>query len=170
MELLGQIIGMIALGTSIICYQFNSPRKILILQIVMSALFALNLALIGAFSGAAMNVLGICRALVFYQREKRKWARSPFWVGFFIAATVAITVFTFESWVDIFPLAGTIFTTIALSMTDAAKIRLWTLPSPPCWLTYNVLNGNIGGILNEIFVISSIVVGMFRFDRKKKAR
>lgn len=167
-EILGQIIGILALIVTIVCYQFNTQKKILISQIAASCLFILNLALLGAISGALLNVHGICRALVYYQKEKHKWARSPLWVIFFILAAVGITVATYQSWVDILPLIGTVFTTIALSMTDAAKIRLLTLPSPPCWLTYHLLNGNIGGTLNEVFVIGSIVVGMLRLDRKKK--
>lgn len=168
-EILGQILGILALLVTIICYQLNSQKKILIAQIAASSLFILNLALLGAISGALLNVHGICRALIFYQKEKHPWARSNLWVLFFILAAAAITFFTYQSWVDILPFVGTVFTTIALSMTDPGKIRLLTLPSPPCWLTYHLLNGNIGGTLNEIFVIGSVLVGMFRLDRKKKA-
>jgi len=167
-EILGQIFGIIALIVTIVCYQFNTQKKILISQIAASCLFILNLALLGALSGALMNVHGICRALVYYQKGKHKWAESSLWVIFFITAAAVITLLTFESWVDILPFVGTVFTTISLSMTDAAKIRLLTLPSPPCWLTYHLMSGNIGGTLNEVFVICSIVVGMIRLDRKKK--
>jgi len=169
-EIFAQAFGIAALIVSIVCYQLNSQKKILVAQIVASCMFIVNLALLGALSGAFMNVHGICRALVFYQKEKHAWARSRIWVVLFIIAAVAITIFTYKSPLDILPLIGMVFTTVALSMTDAAKIRLLTLPSPPCWFIYHLMNGNIGGTLNEIFVISSIVVGMLRLDRSKNSK
>ncbi len=166
-QIVGQVIGILALCVTIICYQFNSQKKILIMQILASVLFTVNLALLGGISGALLNIHGICRALVFYQRGRRKWADSRFWVGFFIAAGAACVAATYQSLLDILPLIGTVFTTIALYMTDPRKIRLTTIPSPPCWFIYHLSNGNIGGVLNEIFVISSIIVAMLRYDFKK---
>ena len=48
MELIAQILGLMALGTNIICYQLNEKKKILIVQIIASVLWVLNLFLKGA--------------------------------------------------------------------------------------------------------------------------
>ncbi len=166
-QIIAQILGILALGVTIVCYQFNSQKKILAAQMIAATLFTVNLALLGGMSGALLNIHGICRALTFYQRGKHKWADSPFWVWFYIVAAVVCVAVTYKSPVDILPLVGQIFTTISFFMKDAAKIRLFTLPSPPCWFIYHLTTGNIGGTLNEIFVISSIIIGMIRLDRKK---
>lgn len=166
-QIIAQVIGLLALCVTIVCYQFNSPKKILIAQLIASVLFTVNLALLGGMSGALLNIHGICRALTFSQRGRYRWADATlFWVIFYCIAAVVCVAFTYQSPVDLLPLAGQICTTIALSMTNARMIRICTLPSPPCWLTYHLFSGNIGGILNEVFVIVSIVVGMFRLDRK----
>ena len=64
-------------------------------------------------------------------------------------------------------------TTVALAQKDARTIRLLTLPSPPSWFVYNLANGNLGGMANEIFVLSSLLIAILRFDdfrlRKKPA-
>lgn len=172
-NLIAQILGILALVTSIICYQFNSQKKILIAQIVASVLFTVNLALLGGMSGALLNIHGICRALTFYavnsgnnKSETSIRARSRFWAGFYVLAAFICTAVTYQSPLDILPLIGQSCTTVAYSMKDPAKIRRLTLPSPPCWFVYHLSQGNIGGTLNEIFVIASILIGMFRFDRK----
>ncbi len=162
--------GILALIVNIICYQLNSQKKILIAQIVASVMFILNLVLLDAMSGALLNIHGILRALIYAQKGKHRWADSPWWVVGLIALAGGIIALTYHSPLDLLPLVGTVFTTIALSMTDAAKIRLLTLPSPPCWFVYHLTNGNIGGTLNEIFVLGSIVVGMIRLDRPKAKR
>lgn len=168
-EVIAQVIGIAALILTIICYQFNSQKKILLTQICCSILFILNLALLGAWSGALLNIHGIARALVFYQRGRHKWAESNLWVWLFCVLAVVCVGITYQSPLDILPLVGTIFTTISLSKTDPKWIRRLTLPSPPCWFTYHLANHNIGGTLNEVFVFCSIVVAMFRYDRGDKS-
>lgn len=166
-QIIAQIFGILALGVTIICYQLNSQKKILIAQVIASILFMLNLAFLGGMSGALLNIHGICRALTFYQRGRHKWADSPFWIWFYIVAAVVCVAITYKSPLDLLPLVGQICTTTSLFMKDPAKIRLFTLPSPPCWFIYHLANGNIGGTLNEIFVIASIIIAMIRLDRKK---
>lgn len=169
-QIIAQILGILALGVTIVCYQFNSQKKILAAQMIAATLFTVNLALLGGMSGALLNIHGICRALTFYQRGRYKWAdHTTFWVWFYIVAAVVCVAITYQSPLDLLPLIGQIFTTISFSMKDASKIRLFTLPSPPCWFIYHLSTGNIGGTLNEIFVISSIIIGMIRLDRKKPA-
>ena len=139
-------------------YMLGEPGK---------TLFTINLALLGGMSGALLNIHGICRCLTFYQRGRYKWAdKTTFWVWFYCIAAVICVAVTYRSPLDILPLVGQIFTTISFAQKDASKVRLFTLPSPPCWFVYHLSTGNIGGTLNEIFVISSIVVGMIRLDRK----
>ena len=53
------------------------------------------------------------------------------------------------------------------------KIRRFMLFSPPCWFTCHLpADGtpNVGGVLNEIFVLASILVAMFRYDFKKTGK
>ncbi len=168
-EILSQIIGILALCVTIICYQFNDQKKILIMQIIASVLFMTNLALRDAMAGALLNIHGICRALVFYQRGRYKWADSPLWAVLFSVLAVVCVAVTWKSPIDILPAVGTIFTTIAYYMTDPKWIRRITLPSPPMWFVYHLSTMNIGGVLNEIFVTISIVTAMFRYDFRRRS-
>ncbi|MBQ8332906.1 MAG: YgjV family protein [Clostridia bacterium] len=167
LDTLSQIIGIAALCVTIICYQFNDQKKILIMQIIASVLFMTNLALRDAMAGALLNIHGICRALVFYQRGRRKWADSPLWAVFFSVLAIVCVAVTWQSPLDILPAVGTIFTTAAYYMTDPKWIRRLTLPSPPMWFVYHLSSMNIGGVCNEIFVTVSIITAMIRYDFRK---
>ena len=178
LEAAAQVLGIIALILTIICYQFNSQKKILLIQICCAVLFTVNLALLGKWAGSLLNIHGIARALVFYQRGRHKWAESNGWVWLFCVLAgvcVALTALIKGSisFLDILPFVGTVFSTISLSQTDPKKIRRFMLFSPPCWFTYHLLadgTPNIGGVLNEIFVLASILVAMFRYDLKKTGK
>ena len=172
-HIISQILGILAFIMTVICYQFNTQKKILLMQLVCSLLFLANLILNGSYSGALMNVLGFCRCLVFYQRGKHKWADSPWVCVIFCVLAVVCGIVTYSSPVDILPAVGMIFTGISLYMTNPKLIRLFTLPSPPCWFVYHLTASgsvNIGGVLNEVFVTVSVIVAMIRYgDFKKNA-
>lgn len=174
MELFAQILGLMALGANIVCYQLNSKKNILIVQIIASVLFTLNLFFKGAISGTILNIHAIIRLFFYTLKDKHEWARSKWWVVFF-CVTAGICVWaTYKSPIDIIALIGTIATVISFSMSDPAHVRLVTLPSPPCWFLYHLAARNIGGVLNEIFVLSSIIIGAVRYDipayREKKTK
>ena len=38
----------------------------------------------------------------------------------------------------------------------------------PLWVVYDAISGTIGGVINDIFVIVSAIVGIIRFDKTKK--
>ena len=168
LRIIGQVFGILALIGTVVCYQFNSQRRILQMQILCALLFILNLACLGAWAGAFLNVHGIARACVFYQKDRYPWAASEWWTVFFCALAVVCVVLTWRSPIDLLPLVGTVFTTISLSRKDPRRIRFLTLPSPPCWFTYHLLNRNAGGVLNEIFVLSSVIIAMIRYGDFKK--
>ena len=159
----GQILGILGLIGTVVCYQFNSRKKILLMQILCAVLFTLNLSCLGAWSGALLNIHGIARDCVFYQRGRRKWASSDLWVVLFCALAAVCVFVTWRSPLDLLPLIGTVFSTVSLSQAEARRIRLLTLPSPPCWFVYDMASGSIGGCLNEIFVMTSIVIAMIRY-------
>ena len=79
----------------------------------------------------------------------------------------AVVILTYTGIPDALALIGTLCTIYSFSAGDTAKTRLFTLPSPPCWFVYHLMQKNLGGVLNEVFVFSSIIVDMLRLDRKK---
>ena len=61
-----------------------------------------------------------------------------------------------------------LLTTVSNWFQSEKKIRFLTFPSSPCWLIYNILNGSVAGIITEIFVMSSLIIAIIRFDLKKR--
>lgn len=167
-EIISQILGILALLCNIICYQMKAPKKLLFWQITASVIWVLNLGLKGAVAGVLLNIHAVVRLVVYYLANDHKWARSKVWVPVFMVSAAVLIIATYTSYVDILALIGTLFTIYSFSAGDTAKTRLFTLPSPPCWFIYHFSQRNIGGVLNEVFVLGSIIVGMIRMDKMDK--
>ena len=176
MELIAQAIGLAAMAFNISSYQRKSRMGVIGFQLWGSVLFAVNFYLLGATVGAMMNVLSAIRAIVFLNREKLR-ANHPAWLVGFVAAFLlsyglTFTLFGTEATlknllVEFLPVIGMTATTVSFRYTDAKTIRRFGLISSPSWLIYNLFAGSLGAIACEVLSLGSILLGIWRMDRKK---
>ena len=176
MELIAQAIGLAAMAFNITSYQRKTRMGVIGFQLWGSVLFALNFYLLGATVGAMMNVLSAIRAIVFLNREKLR-ANHPAWLVGFVAAFLlsyglTFTLFGTEATlknllVEFLPVIGMTATTVSFRYTDAKTIRRFGLISSPSWLIYNLFAGSLGAIACEVLSLGSILLGIWRMDRKK---
>lgn len=189
MKILIQVIGYAAMFCSIYSFQQNTHKKIIGMQFLANALFMVQYFLLGAFSGAVLNLLAVLRAAVFYHHGKR-WADFTYWPLIFCAAfalfgavtyTLPVTIqpllpstfFTeHRAWIEkilpILPAASMIINTFSFAARKPAITRLTILFSCPGWIIYSFVSGSFGGFFNECFVVLSAVVAIVRYDLLKK--
>ena len=174
MNLIAQLIGIIAMGFNIISYQFKRKRDVLLCQMVGGALFAVNMFMLDAVSGFVLNVLAAIRAVVYICSEKYGWnvkrINLLFMIAFMMSYVSVFTVFDVPVTVvrlviELLPVIGMVALTIGFSKTDAKSIRLYGSISSPSWLVYNCINFSIGGIICETISIISIITAYFRLDK-----
>lgn len=166
MKILTQIIGIAAMAASVYSFQLNKHKHIMIVQIIATALFGIQYYLLGAFTGAMLDAVGVVRDIVFYNKDK-KWASGNVWTVVFSLMMVVFGIVTYQGVASIFMIVSMVFNTITFSFTKPKLVRRTILIASPFMLVYNILTGSIGGIINEIFAEISSVVGMFRHDFKK---
>jgi len=165
-----QLIGFVWTVFILSAFQAKKRSSILLIQLIGAICFMLHFFLLDALSGSIMNGLVAVRSLVFYFRGKKKWADSVVWLPVFIILGVAAIVVTWNGWLSLLPLIGLISTTFAQFSQKPMVVRLLTLPNCPCWLVYNSFAGSISGVITEILIAISIIVGFLRHDVKKKAK
>ena len=121
--------------------------------------------LLGAYTGLALDIVGVLRDVVFYNKDK-KWASSNWWTVFWAASMIVVGIFTYQNWMSLFMMAAMALNTVLFSFTKPKLVRTTILISS--LLVYNILTGSIGGVINELFTEISSVVGIIRYDIKKK--
>ena len=168
MELVAQIIGIIALVCSVISFQQKTHKIMLVFQLLATVLFSVHFALLGAYTGAILNGIAVFRSVVFMNKDK-KWAKNKAWLILFCIVSVAAGAMTWDgSVISIFPVFGLLFTTVAFWIKTPKYVRMTAFPSSPLWLAYNIINRSYGGAITEIINMISIIVAMIRLDFKKK--
>lgn len=168
MYILAQLIGCVTMLFLFISYQVNERRKMVFLQICISICCILQYALLGAYSGVAINIVCLTRNILFYYRGKYKWADHVILPGIISAAEVILTVLVWKGSADILALIGAPLQTAAVWMKQPKYIRILMLIASPLWLIYDVHYKFYVGVLTECIVMSSILIGMLRHDKIKK--
>lgn len=169
--LLAQAIGVIAATVGILSFQQKKQSGIVLYQAVNCMLWMVHMFMLGAVTGGFMNLIGVTRGIVFYYRGRYRWADSRLWIPVFCVLAVVAGAFSWvqgDGWLALLPMSAMVLTTFSLSLRSPFRVRALTFFSSPCWCTYNVIKGSIPGILTEIFVMVSIVIGILRFDVKRK--
>ena len=168
--ILPQIIGICAVATFLLSYQQKKRSGIIILNIISRCLYIIQYLLLGAISGAVLDVLGAVSSTIAskkYNSFIKKYLKAVFIAtnALLIAAGVTIAVIN-RSLLDILPLIGVLLHTGAFWLSDERIIRRVSLAGSPFWLVYNTASRAYGSALGDILTMVSIVIAMIKFRKK----
>lgn len=162
-----QAIGFVGIGLNVLSLQFDKHWQIILLKTLGSLMFVVQYILLGAYTGAAMDGIGILRNIIFiFAVQKGKPTLG--WIIFFSVLTLTLGAVTFEGYISLLAITAKLLSCISYGINNSRAIRMINIPSSGCWLAYNGLHFSIAGILNEIFVLTSIIIAEIRLHYKNK--
>ena len=166
---MAHILGVLAVATFLLSYQFKTRRNIIAVNLISRALYILQYIFLGAFEGAVLDFMGL--VLSFFARYKEKEFIKRHFKAIIFAVNiilVAIGMIMYENLFSLFAVAGIIFEITALWLTKEKNIRILSLFAAPCWFVYNFANRAYGSVVGNVLIIFSIVIAMLRLDIKSK--
>lgn len=163
--MLGQIASIIGMVLTIASFQMKTRKQIIALQTAGSAFFLLSYLLLESWPGVYLNVVFLIRNFICYFSKEKPWAQHKLWLPVLLCAVVAAGAVGFRTWLDLLPIVGSVFGTVAMYMKNENMLRLLKLGDSPCWLIYNCTVPSTGGIICEVFNMVSIVVGLIRYKK-----
>lgn len=168
-DILIQAIGFIGIALNIVAVQFNKHWQIILFKTLGSAMFVFQYVLLKAWTGAAMDGIGILRNVIFIFTVK-KGKPTLFWIIFFCALTLVLGAVTYEGWISFLAITAKLLSCVSYGINNARAIRMINIPSSGCWLVYNGLHFSLAGILNEILILISIVIAEIRLHYKNQEK
>ena len=169
-QIIAQSIGFIALVFIVLSFQKNKRSRILLFLIFAQISFVVHFGFLGAWTAVAMNAISATRTYIFNQKESKSWANNRIWFYLFLALFWIAGILVWEGYYSLFPILAMTAETIGLWMEKTKHIRILSLIPRPLWFTYNFIVGSYAGMITEVFVFSSIIIGIFRFDVSKAKR
>ena len=167
MYLFAQILGFAGIAVAALSFQRKTTKGILFMQIISCLVFFMHFLLLGAYTGAVLNILSCLRSVVFYYKNKA-WASSKAWILVFIVLYIVSTILAGEGRTGLFPMLGCCIQTVGYYIDDAQKARKVLWISSPLWMVYNYINMSIGGLVAETLNLASVFIALFRYRNKKE--
>lgn len=163
--MLVRIIGFIGLVLTFAAFQSNKHKNIVIIKLVSEFVFGIQYLIAGAYTGCVLNILGSVRNFTYLKLdEKGKSTRTAMFV--FMAVFTVAAIFTWDSWLSIFPLVGKLFSTAAYSLKNPRKIRMLNVPTAIMWVVYNVTFHMWEALFADSMSLVSVMIAIVRFDIK----
>lgn len=162
---MAHILGVLAVITFLLSFQFKTRRNIIVVNLISRALYILQYIFLGAFEGAVLDFMGFL--LSFFARYKEKdFVKRHFKIIIAVVnlLLLAIGIAMYENVFSLFAIGGIICEITALWLTKEKNIRILSLFAAPCWLVYNLANSAYSSVIGNVLVIVSIAVAMIRLD------
>ena len=168
-ELIGQIIGIIAFIIAFFAYQAKTSKKLLIVQTLAIACFCIHYLMIGATTAFALNVINVIRNIIYLNNDKKIFSYK-WWPYLLSVIMVAVGAFTWQGWFSVLLIIGLAVNTVCMSMPSSQSIRKSLLFTCPPVLIYNIIVWSWGGMVNETLTIISSIIGIVRYARSEKEK
>ena len=167
-----QIVGIIAVATFVISYQQKTRARIIILNVTSRILFIAQYLMLGAISGAVLDILGAIASVIAEKKDtgfiKRHTKAVCVTVSLVITACGTAVCIINRSLLDLLPIVGVLLHTGAFWLSDEKVIRRLSILGSPFWLAYNLASGAFGSAIGDVLTITSILIAMVKFKDFKK--
>lgn len=161
-------VGVLAMLLSIIAFQFKRRVTIILSNFLGQVSWVIYFLLQGDVTSAVASGLSALMMAVFSQKERWKWAVSPFTVVLFTALICGFSLLSFETWSDIFPLLAGVFAVIANSRSSEKRLRQFSLLWCLFWLLNSTFKTYPVAFANDFLCTVSTVVALIRYREKRK--
>jgi len=184
-NIIGQIIGFVAMALMMLSFQIKKPKFMLTAQCAAQVCFTVHFFMIGSVSGAVQNLISAIRGVGLISNVKAFRSNASKYVFiclYMISPVVMFVLLPHEGsgllanapdWViltvDFLPAVAMAINTYYIWTLDARKHRMSQLyAASPMWITYNILNASYSGIITEIFNAVSSLIFLLRTGGFKK--
>ena len=168
--IISQIIGLAAVGLYLLSYQLKKRKQIVWATCISNAFYVLQYILLGAFSGAIMDLLSAAGSFLAGKKHSsllKKYIKGIATANLIIIAVAGLTIAVMQrDPIELLPIAGALFQTGGLWCENEQTIRKLGLCGAPFWLVYNFISQAYGAAVGSVLIIVSAVTAMIRYREK----
>ena len=162
--IIGQILGIVVVILGFFAFQQKTQKGIIIFQIIMGVVFVLHYLCLKAPTAIALNLIGVLNCIFcLFRKKKQSGYTEPIIFSIIIAI---VGIFTWEGYRSIYLIVGLIVNFFSVAFKNPQNTRKAMFIKAPLCLIYNALVQSIGGVVFEITVLTSAIIGLYR-NRKK---
>jgi hypothetical protein len=175
-EQIGMILSICGMLVTVFSFQLKKKSLLLLAQTVGSAFYLVSYIFSKGGIAVILNVIFIIRNFLFIavkeNKERAMLLCSLLWVSYLVSYICYIlfnSLTLSEKLWNLLPVIGSFFGTFAVTKSSANALRAWKSLDSVSWLAFNLRIGlgALGGIIGEIFNLTSICIAILRFKKEE---
>lgn len=163
-----QWIGYVGMVCALLSYQFRKNKTYFLFQTGCAIAFSLQFILLHSWAAMLMNVFSVLRGLIFAAGDRCKKPLFHILMQILFAGSCLASFLFFEErwWIALLLAVAQCGGTLVMWGRDGKQIRLAQFfMISPIWIANNVYYGSVGGIVCEVFNMTSVLISFIRFRR-----
>ena len=161
-------IGVVAIFLQFMMFQMKRRKDIIFVSMGSNVGWFSYFALQGDLISGVANVIGIMSNIIFLFRENHRWANSKLWLLLFLAVATVFSIYTYQTWKDIFALCGALFSMIAFFMIKEKNIRIISFFTYISFMCNNVSKVYVVALIADITALASLVIALKRYKKAEQ--
>lgn len=163
--ILSQIFIIINYVFLVMTYQSKSRKRILIFNFGALIATGLSYVFLSAYSGLAMTFVAIIRNIIFIIDEKKNGKREKneakdyFILAILYFISIISAIFTYNGLLSMMSVLATMLYTYSVWQKDTKIYKILGIPVGIIWIIYNIYIFSIFGIILEVVLAISAVIG-----------
>ncbi len=170
--ILSQIFIIINYTFLIITYQSKNRKNILIYNFCAMMATGLSFLCLSAYSGLAMTIVAILRNIIFMIDEKKngksdkKSLKDYIILAVLYVISIVFAIITYNGILSMMPVIATMLYTYSVWQKSTKVYKLLGIPVGIISIIYNIYIFSIFGIILEVMLAISSIVGLIRENKK----
>lgn len=169
MAIIIQLIGILGMAANFISFQFKKHKHILLFRTINEALFILQYFLLGALSGAFLNIVGCARNILFTKQVAKGKSTLATSIIFSILFTM-FGILTFDGVKSLMLILAKVLSTVAYGNKNTTIIRTVSFLTHISYLFYNIAVFSLAGAISDGILLVSLGIAIVRFDLMPHAK
>lgn len=172
--IISQIITVLYYAILSLSYLLKDRNKILTANFIAHIGQTSAMIMLNGYTGAAMSAIMMARDLILLIQEKQKAKGKSINEKFDMAVliitivlVIVLTIFTYNGLLSLLSVVATLITTFALWQKDVKRYKILGVVAGILWLAYNIFINSIMGIILEIILVISSIIGCVKEFKKK---
>lgn len=170
MTAIAQILGFIPIILGFFIFRKNTRSKSIVLKATSDLISVLHFALLGQWTGCAINAVNVFRGICFYQKGRRPWASGIWMPIIFCAATVASSILSWAGPKSLLAMIGTCLGVMGYWCKSPENLRKFNFAGISLWTIYGVIVFSVPTIVGNLISLISITITQIRVSREKKEK
>lgn len=163
MDIIIQIIGFLGMAANFLSFQFKKHKHILLFRTINETLFIAQYFLLGALSGAFLNIVGCARNILFTKQVAKGKSTFITTIIFSVLFT-AFGILTFDGFKSIMLILAKVLSTVAYGNKNTTIIRTVSFATHVSYLFYNIAVFSLAGAISDGILLVSLGIAIVRFD------